>query len=117
MTVLRRSGYEVILCATQNITIKPTSAPNTPAVLLHCLLTSAEPVTENTHDCLAKIHIFPSVRSDLSNVLSEQGEHVFVDGSCAKPDNMIFHCGYEVCLLPYISFTHVAYPCVHSLYR
>lgn len=46
-----------------NITIKPTSVPNTPTVQLYCLINSAEPDTENIHNRVAKSHISLSLHS------------------------------------------------------
>lgn len=59
LSAQQRPGYEVILCATQNLTIKSTSVSNTPTVVLHCLINSVEQVTENTHNCLAPKFTFP----------------------------------------------------------
>lgn len=72
MTAQQRTGYEVILCVTQNVTIKPTSVPNTPTVVLYCLINSIEPVTENTQDCLAEIHISSSLSLNFLDVPSER---------------------------------------------
>lgn len=62
-----------------HLLIKPANTPNSPAVLLHCLLTassSSEP--PDLHDCLDEITDVSSIRQDLSSMLFEQGVHVFL---------------------------------------
>ncbi|XP_047007904.1 uncharacterized protein LOC124626476 [Ictalurus punctatus] len=101
MTAQRRSGYETILCATANLTIKCSTALDTIAHALHRLLNSQDdtiPLPEN-HDCLKEIVYSCSIRSDLSDTLLFNSKYVFVDGSCSKPADGVFLCGYAVCAL------------------
>ncbi|XP_046707117.1 uncharacterized protein LOC124387066 [Silurus meridionalis] len=52
------------------------------------------------HDCLTAIVNDTSIRPDLSSVPLQTGQALFVDGSCSKPSDGVYLCGYSVCQLP-----------------
>ncbi|XP_060754491.1 protein NYNRIN-like [Neoarius graeffei] len=107
MTAQRRSGYETILLSTDNLEIR-TASSNTVGHALARLLNSQDDTLEDTdHDCLSEILHTTSIRPDLSSSPLETGEVIFVDGSCSKPSDNVFLCGYSVCSLPDI--VHEAY--------
>ncbi|XP_047676035.1 protein NYNRIN-like [Tachysurus fulvidraco] len=55
---------------------------------------------DSDHDCLTEIVNATSIRPDLSNVPIQTGDVLFVDGSCSKPSDGVYLCGYAVCRLP-----------------
>ncbi|XP_060785264.1 uncharacterized protein LOC132891574 [Neoarius graeffei] len=108
MTAQRRSGYETILCSINNLEIRVTSSFDTVGHALAHLLNSQDDTLDDTdHDCLSEIVHTTSIRSDLSSSPLGMGEVLFVDGSCSKPSDGVFLCGYSVCSLPDI--VHEAY--------
>lgn len=80
MTAQPCSGYEVILCATQNLTMKPVIAHMSPTVLLHCLIRSCSsdqfPDAWLKHDCLIHIPETSFIRLNLYQHPFESGIHV-----------------------------------------
>lgn len=54
------------------------------------------------HDCFAHIFETSSLHFDLSQHPLEGGIHVYVDGSCSKPNDNSTLCGYAVCSFPNI---------------
>lgn len=99
MTAQRRSGYEAILLATANLTLKPTSVVHSPTLCLHKLLTQGD-FEDDDHDCLARIQISTACRPDVSTSVLEEGNHWYVDGSCFKPNDNEYLCGYSIVELP-----------------
>ncbi|KAL0170668.1 hypothetical protein M9458_035264, partial [Cirrhinus mrigala] len=94
MTAQRRSGYEAILLATKNLTIQPTSSIN-PALL--GVLGMADMIDDNeSHDCIIELTSSCSSRADLLDSPLDGGEHIYVDGSCSKPFDGVYLCGYAV---------------------
>ncbi|KAI2645593.1 Gag-Pol polyprotein [Labeo rohita] len=94
MTAQRRSGYEAILLATKNLTIQPTSSIN-PALL--GVLGMADMIDGNeSHDCIIELTSSCSSRADLLDSPLDGGEHIYVDGSCSKPFDGVYLCGYAV---------------------
>ncbi len=94
MTAQRRSGYEATLLATENVIIKPTSVCD-PAVQslygLSTLITEAIP-----HDCMNAIEGYTSARVDLKDTPLDGGEHLYIDGSCSRPSDGVYLCGYTI---------------------
>lgn len=99
MTAQRRSGYEAILLATANLILKPTSVVHGPTLCLHKLLTQGE-FEDDDHDCLTRIQISTACRPDVSASVLEEGNHWYVDGSCYKPNDNEYWCGYSIVELP-----------------
>ncbi|KAF7709142.1 hypothetical protein HF521_015992, partial [Silurus meridionalis] len=101
MSSQRRSGYETVLLATENLSIRPTSSHDTVAHALQRLLNSQDDCAgQPDHDCLTAIVNDTSIRPDLSSVPLQTGQALFVDGSCSKPSDGVYLCGYSVCQLP-----------------
>ncbi|MGL4599928.1 MAG: reverse transcriptase domain-containing protein [Plesiomonas sp.] len=94
MTAQRRSGYEATLLATKNLTLQPTATIN-PALLG---VLGLVPMTEHDddHDCIIELTTSCSSRADLMDTPLDGGEHIYVDGSCAKPSDGVYLCGYAV---------------------
>lgn len=108
MTAQRRSGYEIILCSTSNL---ETSSFDTFAHALARLLRAQDDtLLDPKHECLNEIIHCTSIRPDLLSVLLKKGDVLFVDGSCSKPYNSKFLCGYSVCALPNICIESFALP-------
>ncbi|XP_039531160.1 uncharacterized protein LOC120481527 [Pimephales promelas] len=99
MTAQRRSGYEAILLATANLTLKVTSVLHGPTVHLHRLLTQGE-FESDDHDCLTRIQTSTACRPDVSTSVLEEGKHWYIDGSCFKPNDSTYLCGYAIVELP-----------------
>ncbi len=94
MTAQRRSGYKATLLATENLTIKPTSVSNPAVQSLYGLSTLiTEPVP---HDCMKTIESSISARVDLKDVPLDGGEHLYKDGSCSRPSDGVYLCGYAI---------------------
>ncbi|KAL1274381.1 hypothetical protein QQF64_027195 [Cirrhinus molitorella] len=55
---------------------------------------------ETDHDCLARIHTSTACRPDVSASVLEEGKHWYVDGSCYKPNDNEYWCGYSIVELP-----------------
>uniref|UniRef100_A0A8C5MNZ5 Uncharacterized protein n=1 Tax=Leptobrachium leishanense TaxID=445787 RepID=A0A8C5MNZ5_9ANUR len=104
MTAQRRSGYENILTATHNLTIKYAGPSAGPAVLLHKMLTTHNPpppdMDDDSHDCVAQLQQDTTPRGDLQPTPLEDGEIVFVDGSCSRPSDGLFLTGFAIVQLP-----------------
>ncbi|GAA6075363.1 protein NYNRIN-like isoform X1, partial [Tachysurus ichikawai] len=101
MSSQRRSGYETVLLATDNLTIRPSSSLDTVAhALQHLLNAQDDCVGGSNYDCLSEIVAATSIRADLSSVPLQTGDILFVDGSCSKPSDGVYLCGYAVCRLP-----------------
>jgi len=62
-----RLGYEAILLATANLTLKVTSVIYGPTVHLHWLVTQGEFESDN-HDCLTRIQTSTTCRPDVSTL-------------------------------------------------
>ncbi len=93
MTAQRRSGYEALL-AMENLTIKPTSVSDPAFQLLYGLSTL---ITEAVHhDCMNAIENSTSARVDLKNRPLDGGEHLHIDGSCSRPSDGVYMCGYAI---------------------
>ena len=101
MTLQRRRGYEAILLSTIGLTII-TSTTSNPAALLQALLHSnpADRTHTPEHDCWQEINNTSSARPDLESTPFNTGRHIYVDGSCSKPADDVYLCGYAVCELP-----------------
>ncbi|KAA0724010.1 Retrovirus-related Pol polyprotein from transposon gypsy [Triplophysa tibetana] len=97
MTAQRRSGYEATLLATENLTIKPTSV-SSPAIQslfgLSTLITETVP-----HDCMNEIERSTAARVDLKDTPLDGGEHLYIDGSCSRPSDGVYLCGYAIVTL------------------
>ena len=52
------------------------------------------------HDCLQEINNISLARPDLESTPFDTGRHIYVDGSCSKPADNVYLCGYAVCELP-----------------
>ncbi|XP_046697651.1 protein NYNRIN-like isoform X1 [Silurus meridionalis] len=101
MSSQRRSGYETVLLATEQLTIRPSSSHDTVAHALQRLLNARDDcMGDSDHDCLTEIVNDTSIRPDLSSVHLQIGDVLFVDGSCSKPSDGVYFCGYAVCRLP-----------------
>uniref|UniRef100_A0A8C5Q9R4 ribonuclease H n=1 Tax=Leptobrachium leishanense TaxID=445787 RepID=A0A8C5Q9R4_9ANUR len=106
VTAQRLSGYEIILRATQNLTVKYSSPTSGPIHALNSLLRLRNTPEDDEHDCLPLIHAVTSPRMDLMSTLIE-GEHIrhiFVDGSCRRPTDNTYMTGYAVVELPDIIY-------------
>ena len=102
MTAQRRCHYDQVLTNTVGLTVKPLNDSN-PATLLYALLDNQLNHTVAVtppHNCLEEINASTAARIDLSTVPFEEGHHVYVDGSCSKPSDGVYLCGYAVCHLP-----------------
>lgn len=97
MTSQRRSNYENILTATQNLTIS-TAAHTNPAIHLQVLLHGKEnEIDEEPHDCLQLIEGATSIRSDLRQTpLPDADLTLFCDGSAMRPNDSTILAGYAV---------------------
>ncbi|XP_060793688.1 protein NYNRIN-like [Neoarius graeffei] len=101
LSAQRRSGYESILLATENLTVKPSSSFDSLAHALQRLLNSQDDfLPSETHDCISSILFETSIRPDLRSTPLLSGDSLFVDGSCSRPSDGVFVCGYSVCRLP-----------------
>ncbi|XP_060754420.1 protein NYNRIN-like [Neoarius graeffei] len=101
LSAQRRSGYEFILLATEHLTVKPSSSFDSVAHALQRLLNSQDDdVAFDSHDCLSNIVFETSIRPDLHSTPLSTGDSLFVDGSCSRPADGVFLCGYSVCRLP-----------------
>nr|XP_055047287.1 uncharacterized protein LOC129432726 [Misgurnus anguillicaudatus] len=94
MTAQRRSGYEATLLATKNLTLQPTSVINPALLGVLGLVNMTE--HEYEHDCIIELTTSCSSRPDLLDSPLDGGEHIYVDGSCAKPSDGVYLCGYAV---------------------
>ncbi|XP_053332787.1 uncharacterized protein LOC128506394 [Clarias gariepinus] len=111
MTAQRRSGYEIILCSTSNLEIKSTSSFDTLGYALARLINAQDDTLVDTdHDCCSEIIHSTSIRPDLSSTPLATGDTLFVDGSCSKPYDGKFLCGYAVCALPDITIEAYSLP-------
>ncbi|XP_053575174.1 uncharacterized protein LOC128664361 [Bombina bombina] len=100
MTAQRRSGYETILTSTANLTIKYIAPTGGPAPLLHALISKCPLEHPEDHNCIDTVHTETSPRLDLQTTPLEEGEVVFVDGSCSKPADGVYLTGFAVVQLP-----------------
>ncbi|XP_039897492.1 protein NYNRIN-like isoform X2 [Simochromis diagramma] len=104
MTAQRRSGYEATLTSTANLTIKASSTPNSPAHLLIHMLCSSDRQDGSdgldVHDCITRIQESTAPRPDLEQTPIPDSATVYVDGSCSRPNDNSFLCGYSVVTLP-----------------
>lgn len=94
MTAQRRSGYEATLLATKNLMIQPTASINPALLGVLGMADMVDYVTE--HDCLIELTSSCSSRADLLDSPLDGGEHIYVDGSCSKPSDGVYLCGYAV---------------------
>lgn len=94
MTAQRRSGYEATLLATKNLTIQPTASINPALLGVLGMADMVDNVTE--HDCIIELTSSCSSRADLLDSPLDGGEHLYVDGSCSKPADGVYLCGYAV---------------------
>ncbi|KAA0723980.1 Retrovirus-related Pol polyprotein from transposon opus [Triplophysa tibetana] len=94
MTAQRRSGYEATLLATKNLTIKPTASINPALLSILGMVDMADFNVE--HDCIFELTNSYCSRVDLLDTPLEGGEHIYVDGSCSKPSDGVYLCGYAV---------------------
>ncbi len=94
MTAQRRSGYKATLLTTDNLTIKPTSVSNPAVQSLYGLSTLiTEPVP---HDCMKTIESSILARVDLKDLPLDGEEHLYKDGSCSRPSDGVYLCGYAI---------------------
>lgn len=100
MTAQRTSGYEVILFNTQHLDIKSCSETTPQVRFLHSLLHLSETDPIPQHDCNQQLLESTSPRSDLKDTPNPDYLHVFVDGSCTRPDDHTYKTGYSVVMLP-----------------
>ncbi|MGL5598782.1 MAG: RNase H family protein, partial [Aeromonas sp.] len=97
MTAQRRSGYEATLLATENLNIKPTSIISPAIQALYGLSTLiVDSQTHDQHDCIATINESTAARGDLKDTPLDGGEHIYIDGSCSKPSDGVYLCGYAI---------------------
>ncbi|XP_056609202.1 uncharacterized protein LOC130426440 [Triplophysa dalaica] len=94
MTAQRRSGYEATLLATKNLSIQTTANINPALLGILGMVDMADFNVE--HDCIFELTTSYSSRFDLLESPLEGGEHIYVDGSCSKPSDGVYLCGYAV---------------------
>lgn len=102
MSAQRQSGYEIILLSNPNLKVQYNSSTTGPAMILNGLLglkSDWDQITEE-HDCLETIETNTSPRPDLQKVALQEGDVVFVDGSCSRPNDNTYQAGYAVVKLP-----------------
>ncbi|KAL7859466.1 hypothetical protein SRHO_G00146130 [Serrasalmus rhombeus] len=56
--------------------------------------------TLDVHDCETRLAGETSIRPDVSSTPLPSGVAFYVDGSCSKPSDGVFLCGYTVCAAP-----------------
>ncbi|KAI5610707.1 hypothetical protein C0J50_9279 [Silurus asotus] len=105
-------GLPACLCAIASCALMVTDAEK--IVLSHPLIlhTSHQDdcAGQPDHDCLTAIVNDTSIRPDLSSVPLQTGQALFVDGSCSKPSDGVYLCGYSVCQLPNIVLESFSLP-------
>uniref|UniRef100_A0AAR2KTL3 RNase H type-1 domain-containing protein n=1 Tax=Pygocentrus nattereri TaxID=42514 RepID=A0AAR2KTL3_PYGNA len=103
LSAQRRAGYENILLATENLSIHPHSALDSVSSGLMRLLSLSESHTSSSfdlHDCTSRLAAETSIRPDVLSTRLSSGLSFYVDGSCSKPSDGTFLCGYAVCSPP-----------------
>ncbi len=48
------------------------------------------------HDCMNAIESPTSARVDLKDSALDGGEHLYLDGSCSRPSDGVYLCGYAI---------------------
>lgn len=102
MSAQRLSGYEVIFLSKPNLKIKSSKINSGPAPILNALLglKGEQDDLPPPHDCTQSIHQDISPRADMLSVPIPTAQTVFVDGSCRRPSDNVYHAGYAVVQLP-----------------
>ncbi len=78
----------------ENVIIKPTSVCDPAIQSLYGLSTL---ITETIpHDCMNTIESSTSARVDLKDTPLDGGEHLYIDGSCSRPSDGVYLCGYAI---------------------
>ncbi len=94
MMAQRTSGYEETLLGTENFTIKPTSVYSPATKSLYGLSTLI--IEAVHHDCMHAIENSTSARVDLKDRPLDGGKHIYLDGSCSRPSDGVYLCGYAI---------------------
>ncbi|XP_056619600.1 scavenger receptor class A member 5 isoform X3 [Triplophysa dalaica] len=94
MTAQRRSGYVATLLAMKKLSIQTTANINPALLGILGMVDMADFNVE--HDCIFELTTSYSSRFDLLDTHLDGGEHIYVDGSCSKPSDGVYLCGYAV---------------------
>ncbi|XP_072261269.1 uncharacterized protein [Pyxicephalus adspersus] len=102
MSAQRLSGYEVLLLSNPQLHIKYSSPTFGLMCILNILLGSKGEQDDlpPPRECSELIHEHTLPRPYLQSTPIEGAPDIFVDGSCSRPNDNIYHAGYAVVQLP-----------------